>query len=68
MSPRESALLTAAAQLLGANRDTTYGPARAVRDALALETEVAQQTATRYGRGVFGDEAPVAELRKAGAL
>ena len=47
MNPRESSLLQAAAILLSRNQDTAYGPAHAVRDALALEDEVSRQQTER---------------------
>lgn len=45
MNPREATLVNAAAVLLARHgQDVAYGPAHAVRDALALETEVKNQT------------------------
>ena len=64
MNPREAALLAAAAQLLNGNRDTAYGPAHAVRDALALEQEVAQQLGAQTAPTPYETEA----LRALGAL
>lgn len=75
MNPRESALLAAAATLLSTKQDVAYGPAHAVRDALALETEVYQQLGSRAGifarpggASVSALEEQMQELRKAGAL
>lgn len=62
MTDRAQSLLLAAAQLLGANRDVAYGPAHAVRDALALEAEVQHQCSAHV-------EAAVPDLfRAAGAV
>lgn len=72
MNPREAALLSAAATLLSTKQDVAYGPADAVRDALALEQEIAQQLPppSKAEQAVvemmdefFGDRA-----RKSGAL
>lgn len=80
MNPRESSLLQASAILLARHgMDATYGPAHAVRDALALETEVQRQAMSfgePGGEFVTGlsviSEAKAAEitdtLRNAGAL
>lgn len=76
MNPRESALLSAAATLLGHNRDTAYGPAHAVRDALELEQEVEMQTyperaaaASANGKRLIAElQSATDKLREAGAL
>lgn len=70
MNPRESSLLNAAAILLSRHgQDVAYGPAHAVRDALALETEVAQQLESRLLKSNGGDLSfHPAQARNGGAL
>ena len=69
MNPRESTLILAAAQLLNGNRDTAYGPAHAVRDALEIETEVSRQVLGAISQQGTGGVSELTELyRKMGAV
>lgn len=69
VNPRESSLLNAAAVLLARHgQDAAYGPAHAVRDALALETEVSQQVQGAILWGASPDNVSLDNLRKVAAL